>query len=341
MPENDKVQHYFFFSLLSVILALNALVFLPYLGPLVFGLTFAVVSAPWHKRIVRLMPNLPNLATFTTMFLVFMVIFVPLTFFGILVFNQAQGLYSHLVNNTDTPKFLAGLSDVIKNEFPATRQVNFLISNLNEYARLFLQYILNNATSVFSGAANLGAHLFLILIALFFFLRDGKSLKKIIMHVSPLRDEDDEVIFSNLDRAVNSVVKGSFLVSLVQGFVASVGFVIFGVPNAALWGAMTFLAAFVPGVGSAMIMIPAAAYLYFTSTPASAAGMALWSIFVGVVDNFVRPKLISGDTGMHPFLIMLSVFGGVSLFGVYGFLIGPLLLSFLFALTQLYKKGIK
>lgn len=340
MPESEKVQHNFFIGLLILVIALNTLVFYPYLGALVFAMTLAVVCNSWHRRIFSLIPSFPNMASLITLFLVSVVIFVPLVFFGIMVFNQAQGLYVSLANNAETVGFLNSFFGSLSQDLPLGQPVSFLITNLNEYTRVFLQYVVSNATSVFAGATNAGIHALLILLALFFFLRDGDKLKEIVIHLSPLRKADDELIFSHLGKAVNSIVRGALLLSLIQGIIAGIGFLIFGVPNAALFGALTFIASFIPGFGSALVLVPMAAYLYVFSSPSSAMGMLLWGVLVAVVDNFIRPKIISSGTGMHPLLVLLSILGGISVFGTYGLLIGPLLLSFLFVLTDLYKKGI-
>ena len=257
-----------------------------------------------------------------------------------MIFNQAQSLYGSLANNADTAKFFNTFLASLSQDLPIGQPVSALITNLNEYTKLFLQYVVSNATVFFASATNIGIHILLILLSLFFFLRDGEKLKNIVIHISPLRKADDELIFNYLDRAINSIVKGAILLSLVQGVLAGIGFLIFGVPNAAFFGALTFIASFIPGFGSALILVPMVGYLYVTSSLSMSIGMLLWAGLVGVVDNFIRPKIISSGTGMHPLLVLLSILGGISMFGAYGLLIGPLLLSFLFVLTDLYKKGI-
>ncbi len=340
MPESTKVQHYFFLGLLTLVFALNAFIFMPYLGPLVFALMLAVVCTPWHRKISSLMPRLPNISALITLLLVAVIIFVPLVFLGVLVVHQAQSVYVSMANSADGAQFLNNLSAVISQNFPASQSVSAFLYNLNENTKLVLQYVLGNASLVFSSAASIVLQILLVLLALFFFLRDGDKLKKTVIHISPLHTDDDEIILDHLELAVDSIVRGSILMGLLQAAVASIGFLIFGVPNVAFLGALTFFAAFIPGFGSALVIVPVAFYLLLLVSPAAGLGMLLWSVLVGVVDNSVRPKIISRGTGLHPLLVLLSVFGGIGLLGPYGLLIGPLLLSFLFALTDLYKKGI-
>ncbi len=340
MPESEKIQHYFFFGLFTIILALNALVFFPYLGALIFAATFAAIFMPWHRLILRRMPSLPNIASFITIFTVLLAIFVPLFFIGTIVVNQAQGLYFSVANNSELEEVLGGLAIVARERFVGV-PLDKLIENIGEYIRVPLQYLISNVGTLFSGATDIAIHIFLVLLAMFFFLRDGEKLKDIIFQLSPLKNDDDNLVMLSFERTINSIVKGSLLVALVQGLAAGIGFMIFGVPNFALWGAIAVITSLVPGIGSTLVTIPAVIYLFANQAGTPAIGMAVWAFGVSLVDNMLRPELISSGLGVHPLLVFLSVLGGLSIFGMYGFLIGPLLLSFLFALTQLYKKGVK
>lgn len=340
MPESDKIQHYFFFGLFTVVLALNALVFAPYFGALIFAATFAAIFMPWHRLILRTIPSLPNIAAFCTLFTVLLAIFVPLFFIGTIVVNQAQGLYTSLTGNSEFEVVIAGLEAIARERFSGV-PLDEVIANVGEYIQVPLQYFVSNVGGFFSGAADISIHIFLLLLAMFFFLRDGDKLKDIIFQLSPLKNADDEIVLVNFEKTINSIVKGSLLVALIQGLAAGVGFLIFGVPNFALWGAIAVITSLVPGIGNTIVTVPAIIYLFANQMTVPAFGMLIWAFGVSLVDNMLRPKFISSGIGVHPLLVFLSVLGGLSIFGMYGFLIGPLLLSFLFALTQLYKKGVK
>jgi len=180
------------------------------------------------------------------------------------------------------------------------------------------------------------------LFALYYLLKDGKKLTKAVITYSPLADKYDKQILEKLSIAVNSVIKGSLLISIIQGILAGIGFWIFGVPNPALLGAATVIASLIPAVGTAVIILPACFYLFLTSHFLAGIGLLLWGLLlVGLIDNFLRPKLIEKDIHLHPFLILLSVIGGISLFGAFGFILGPLVLSLLFALLDIYKEEFK
>jgi predicted PurR-regulated permease PerM len=161
-------------------------------------------------------------------------------------------------------------------------------------------------------------------------------LRKTIVNYSPLADSDDEAVLGKLAKAINSVMRGRVLLAVLQGFLAALGMFIFGVPNAALWGSVAVIAALVPGIGTALVVIPAAAYLFWQAPLGLAIGFLLWGlILVGMVDNMLGPKLLGRGTQVHPLFILLSVLGGISVFGPLGFLLGPLVVSLLFALLEI------
>jgi predicted PurR-regulated permease PerM len=135
---------------------------------------------------------------------------------------------------------------------------------------------------------------------------------------------------------------GTLFIALIQGLLAGVGFWIFGLPQPALWGTLTIITALVPVVGTALIWLPASIYLFSTGVTGMALGLFLWgAILVGSIDNFLRPKLIERYMKVHPFFILISVLGGLSLFGPLGFLLGPLVLSLILALLEIYPEFLK
>jgi len=178
---------------------------------------------------------------------------------------------------------------------------------------------------------------FLFIISLYYLLKDGALLRKKIVALSPLKDADDETIIKKLELAVSSVIKGNFVIAFIQGVVTAIGFSIFGLPNAVLWGTIAAIAALIPSVGTALVFVPAIILLFISGQIFAAFGLLLWgALAVGLIDNFLGPKLIGRGMQLHPLLVLLSVLGGISLFGPIGFVLGPIVLSLLFALLDIY-----
>jgi predicted PurR-regulated permease PerM len=135
------------------------------------------------------------------------------------------------------------------------------------------------------------------------------------------------------------VIKGSLLIALIQGMVSGTGFAIFGVPNPVLLGSVAIIAALIPNVGTAVVLTPAILYLYLTDQVWQSAGLLIWGITaVGLIDNLLGPTLIGRSSKIHPLLILLAVLGGLAFFGPLGFILGPLVISLLFAVLDIYER---
>ena len=159
-----------------------------------------------------------------------------------------------------------------------------------------------------------------MIISLFYFLKDGERIVKRLVAVSPLADSYDEQIMKRVGLVLNSIVRGSLIIALTKGFLTALGFAIFGIPNPILWGVVSALASFIPVVGSSIVIVPAILYLFVTSSYAGAIGFAVWGVaLVGLSDNLLSPILMKKGTHIHPFIILLSIFGGLGLFSTHRF----------------------
>jgi predicted PurR-regulated permease PerM len=206
--------------------------------------------------------------------------------------------------------------------------------------------ISNNAFQTVSGLLsnvfNFFLFLFLFFFTIFFIFRDGQSIKQVIMDVSPIAQQQEYILFKKVGAAVDGVVKGAFLTALIQGAAATVGFQIFGVPHPILWGLFTIMAALVPSIGTSLSIVPAVIYLLLTGHIAAAIGLAIWgAVAVGLIDNLVGPKIIGSRTQLHPLLVLISVLGGLQVFGFVGFLLGPIIMAIFVALVDMYRTDFK
>lgn len=337
-----RIQMYFFLGLLLGAALLTALLFYPYLGSLVLGVTFAIVFRPLHRKIFRAFGGRAVLAALLSTVILVVIVLVPLIFFGVELFNEASGLLSLIANggNGFSHSFAEAVQDRLGGFVDLS--TSDLTLYINQYVGELLRWLVGHLGAVFSGVAKVFFTLFLGLFAFYYFLKDGSKLRDVLMAVSPLADEYDKEVFGKLSSVVNSVIKGSLVVAIFQGILAGVGFWIFGVPNPVLWGAVGMLAALIPMLGTAIVTLPGVLYLALIGNIIPALGLLIWSLLlVGTVDNFIRPKLIERGSDIHPFLILLSVLGGVNMFGPIGLIIGPLILSLLFALLHIYQVEFK
>jgi len=260
---------------------------------------------------------------------------VPIFLLGIMLFQEAKDLVVNLPKGGLITQYIEDhLSSVVDHINTIAPDANLEL-NITTYIKDAAGWIASNFSSLFSGIVKGTINVFLMVVALFFFLKDGEKIKQAILDWSPLGDDYDQGILNKMAIAINSVVKGSLLITIIQGILAGAGFMIFGVPSPILWGFVVMIAALIPGIGTALIIIPNVIYLYFATGLFGALGLLIWGIaLVGLVDNFLRPILIERGIKIHPLLILLSVFGGIGFFGPLGFFAGPIVLSFVFALVD-------
>lgn len=224
---------------------------------------------------------------------------------------------------------------------PANIQKELGNIHLSEIGTAAAKWIADNATVFLASAANAFLSVFIFFIALFYLLVDREKIKEEVQTLSPFRNELDRDIITRMTGTVRNVVFGALIVSGIQGIMAAIGLTIFGVPGALLWGALTIIASQVPILGVGLILGPAVLYLLMSGNPGSALGLLIWSVMVvGLVDNILSPQLLKGRTNMHALLILISILGGLKLFGPIGFIAGPTILAAVMVLMELYKKGI-
>lgn len=330
----DKHQIIFSAVIFIAVLSLALLVFYPFLNVIALSAILAVLLAPLHNRILRKIKS-PTFSAGITMFVLMAVIVFPLMFIVNNIVTEAQQLYSSMSNSPVLS------SDQITTWVEGKAQVfvpNFTV-DARGYISAFSSWIVSKLSGVFSGTIDFVFKLALSFVALFYFLRDGKNLKKHIVALTPWSDDRDQVVISSIKSSIRSVVIGSLAVALVQGLLTGISFTITGVPNPTLWGMLAAVCALIPGVGTAIVWIPAVIYLFVVSPVAWPwITQLIISVFlVGLIDNFLAPMIMEKGINIHPLLILFSVLGGIQFFGPEGFLLGPLVLSLLFVLIRTFK----
>jgi len=337
--DTQKPQFYFLLAILTGTSIFAFFIFRPFLYALILATVFATVFQPVYQKIVGLVRGRQGLAALFTILIVVVCIFTPLIFLGIQIFQEAQQLFFSFTDTGSVGKdavlsIFNGLVDTIKNYFPSTQGFSI---NIDQHIKQGLSWLLQHFGVIFGSLAKVALGSFIFLISLYYLLKDGHRLKEFLVSLSPLADTDDETVFKKLELAVNSVVKGNLTIAFTQGALTAIGFAIFGVPNAVLWGTVATITALIPGIGTALVLTPAIIFLFFTSGLFHGFGLLAWGIVaVGFIDNFLGPKLIGRGTQVHPLIVLLSVLGGLSFFGPVGFLLGPLTISLLFALFDIY-----
>ncbi len=331
--ENKKIQIYFFSALLLAVSVLLFFVLYPFVGVLALAAVLAFVLQQLYNRVLRIF-KFESLASFIAIIVLAVFIILPLLFLGWQIFQEAQSMYFQ-VAGAKLP-YLNELTALIEN--PIRNYIPNFSINLSLYTSNLFNWFVGNIGPIVSGTTQTIMNFLLAAISLFFFLKDGKKIRRMMVESSPLDDKYDNLIIEKLEATVNSVVRGALLIAAIQGLVAGIGFWIFGAPNPALWGTIAAITSLVPGIGTAIVIVPVIIYLFISGNIFMALGLSVWSaLFIGPVDQLLRPFLYKKGVTTHPLFILFSVLGGLSFFGPIGLIFGPIILSLFLTLLDIYK----
>lgn len=334
----QKLEAYFFTALFISVLVLVGFLFYPFIGALALALVLAILVAPIYASLVARTQR-PNLMAVLAVLLVTLAVLLPAIGLTALLVDEAMGIAHYLAtfDARSVPAFLENFTNRLYEVLPALNGFDF-----NVVLRGLTEHVGTVAAGVFTGTVSVIFSFFIVIIALFFFLRDGRDFIHELIKMSPLSDDEDAAIIRKISTVTHSLIRGTLVIAVLQGVLTGTGFLVFGIPNPVLWGAVAAIGALIPNIGTSVITFPATIYLFLTGNVAPAIGFLGWSIFVvGLVDNIIGPRLIGKGARIHPLFVLLSVLGGLAMFGIAGFLLGPLIFGLLVALAEIYKVKIR
>ena len=331
----DTLQRYFFITSFFLVLVLIFFVFYPFLEVIVLSAIFAIVLAPLHRKVAKFLGGRSGLSAFIMIVLFAVIIMIPTSFLIKQILNESKDLYVQLTNNAEI-NYAHRVTDIIIG--PIQKIYPSFSLDIKQYIEAGTDLIISHLSTILSGVFNIITGVILIFISLYFFLKDGAKFKKILVGLSPLDNEYDHQIFNKVKQTIISTVRGVLFIAIIQGILAGVGFKLFGVPNATLWGSVSAVASLVPGLGTAIVFAPAVIYMFIIGNNPFAIGLLLWGILiVGLVDNFLGPYLYSRGGRIHQLIMLFAVLGGLSLFGPIGFIFGPIIVALFFSMIEIYQ----
>lgn len=312
----------------------------PYLPSLFLAVVFVIAFLPAHRFIRKLLGGRHNLAAMASTLLVLLIIFIPLTLFGFLLFQEAISLYEEGVTETAVADLVENATISLENglsELLPTAEIN--IRQYTDIDKAIAQVpatVINYFDRIFTGILRVGVGLFLMILAIFYLFRDGRKLMGKLIKVSPLKKEYTSTMISKTVETINAVIRGRLLVGMIIGFFVGVGFAVFDLPGPVFWGSIAAIASMLPLLGPMLIVVPASLILFSMGLVWSAIGILAWGIIAATGEEYLSAILINQRINIHPFLILLSVIGGMSFFGPVGFVVGPVVLALLFAILEIY-----
>ncbi|MEK7665811.1 MAG: AI-2E family transporter [Patescibacteria group bacterium] len=334
------IPHAFFLLLTAGVAFLFWKIIAPFAMVLVTAGVLAIILAPLDDRLRRLVKH-KRLSALIMALAVLLVLVVPLFLISIVMIQQATDIVQRSFGEDGWFRSIDLTTLPIISQLPEVVRSQINAIDLPQMLKGVAGFALENIAQLFASTARLVFNTFLFFIAFFYILVDRERIYHEVLTLSPLSDSVDKNIIHKIVQTARAVVLGSLIVALVQAIIATIGMTIFGVPGALIWGALVIVAAQVPMLGVGLVMIPAVVYLFIIGENGAGLGLLIWSLTaVGLVDNLLQPLLIQGKTRMHALLILISILGGLQLFGPIGLILGPTILAAFLVILELYKSGI-
>lgn len=339
-----RIENQSFLLLLAAITLAFAWVLLPFYGSILWAVFVAVIFAPVQRRVTAATGGRRGLAAALTVLIIIAIVILPLALVttslvqetSALVAKVQSGEYNfgnYLQQVLDAlPAWATGLIERFNlSNFPAIRES--LASGLMKGGQVLAPQALSLGLNTFDFVVGLGIMLYL----LFFLLRDGGTLADRIRQAIPLRERQKAALFSTFANIVRATVKGGILVAIAQGALGGLAFWFLGIHAPLLWTVLMAVLSLLPAVGAALVWVPVAVYFLATGAIWQAVGLTLYGVLViGLVDNVLRPFLVGKDTKLPDYVILISTLGGIEVFGLNGFVIGPLIASMFMAIWQIF-----
>lgn len=344
MANSNTVERRAFIFLLAVLLAAGAWVLFPFLKTLLIGAVFTVLLYPVHKKYLAWTKGRGWLAASLSVLTEFITIVIPLVIIFVLLTAQLTSIVNAPSSETDSTSMSEVLSFFKVKLIELSRRFESLSGldvNLDVYIRGKMKELAGVVAaympSILSETMNFGLHLFVMLTVSYYLFLEGEGFLKLWIRLSPVKDQYEKKLVEEIRETIQGVFYGSFLTAIVQAILATIGYYLAGLDGFLVWGLITFFMAFLPILGTGIVVIPLVLVLLLQGDTGPAVFLLLYGMaVVGTSDNLLRPLLIRSN--MHPLVLFLSIFGGLAVFGMIGLLFGPIILAVLSATLKIYAK---
>ena len=319
-------------------------ILLPFYGTIIWAVIIGLLFAPVYRRLLVRLKNRPTPAALLTLLIVLVIVIIPLALIAASLAHEASLVYQGLKSGTLNPVlYFQGLFDAL----PSWVTAVLARFGLSDFATLQnrltatlaqgSQFIATRALGIGQDTFEFVASVFIMLYLAFFLIRDGEAIARTIRQAIPLPAEHTRELLGKFTTMILATVKGNLLVAVIQGALGGLAFWFLGVNGALLWAVLMAFLSLLPAVGAGLVWLPVA--LYFLMSGAIWQGVALVAygvLVIGLVDNLLRPILVGKDTGMPDYLVMITTLGGMAVFGINGFVIGPVIASMFIAVWHIY-----
>lgn len=334
-----KIRNYLFLGALLMVTVLFVYIIIPFAYPLLWAAVIATIAYPTYQRINSRLRH-PNLSTTITLALVSVSIILPLTILAILVVRELMNIYDALLHQSgDLHRVIQYFSNLFGRD---TGAPGFIAEKLSQASQGIVNFIFAIIKTITQNSLTFMIMFVLTLYTLFYFLRDGERLLKKLMYLIPIGDKYESALYNKFTATARATLKGMLLVGGLQGLLGGLLFAVTGVPEAILWGIIMFVFSVIPAAGSFVVWLPAGIIMLVLGNIWQGITILIaGTLIIGTVDNIIRPLIVGKDLEMHPVLILFSTLGGVALFGISGFILGPIIAALFLSFWQMYSEYYK
>jgi predicted PurR-regulated permease PerM len=331
-----------FILLIVVVTIAFAWILWPFYGAVFWATVLAIIFRPSYRRLMASMGQRRTLAALTTVTIVVFIVILPVTLITALLVQEGFSVYQRIQSGElNIGGYFQKLFAILPGWLTDMLD-RFGLSNLGLSQERLSMGLMQGTQFVATHALNLGQNTFdflvnlcIVLYLLFFLLRDGDTLTRRIRQAMPLHVEQQRDLLDQFTTVIRATIKGSVLVAIVQGALGGLMFWLLNVHAPVLWGVLMAILSLLPAVGSALIWLPVA--IYFLVTGAVWQGIILIAfgvLVIGLVDNVLRPLVVGKDTKMPDYVVLISTLGGIAIFGLNGFVIGPVIAALFIAVWE-------
>ncbi|SEJ35945.1 Predicted PurR-regulated permease PerM [Sphingobium sp. AP50] len=343
---SPKIEDGFFLGVVLVVSIAFAMVIEPFFAAVLWGVIAAIVFAPLNRQILLAMPKHRNGAALITLFLILAVVIVPAFVLGGALLQEAAYFYGKIQSGEINfvrlfSETVASMPDWLRPYLRRLGLGNFyaaqelVTKGVTSSFRTLAAQAFQIGQSAFSFMVGLGVMLYLT----YFLLRDGEALSQRIAAAAPLRPGQRQALIEQFVIVIRATIKGSIVVAIVQGLIGGLVFWGLGIQGALLWGVLMGAFSLLPAVGTGLIWVPVAIYLFATGAIWKAIILVACGVLViGMVDNVLRPILVGRDTRIPDYVVLISTLGGIELFGFNGIIIGPVIAALFIATWNIFTK---
>lgn len=334
----ENFSNIFLIAVILFSLWLCYLLIKPFLYQIIIAGILVSIFYPVYLKVLFWTRGRLALSSLIVCLLIFLLLIIPFSLFLYYLANEAIALYASLASY--------GAGNAIYQFFNSNfwQNVNVKAKDLIDVQKFLMDsvtfargYIISGATSLITGVTNFVISLVIVFFTMFFMFIEGRTLLRRLMQLTPLSNRYDKLIWMKFRDVSYTTIVASFITAFAQAFVGAVGFLIVGL-SPLLAGVLIFIFSFLPYVGTVIVWLPAAIYLFVIGKIWQGIFMVIWGVLViSLIDNFIRPILIKGKAQVHPMIIFFSIFGGISLLGIWGVIFGPLVIALASTVLHIYE----